>query len=337
MTLEEKILIQLKKQFPGTLMELPERFKTTDENGKTVWKYHKNGSDFNYSDKLKFYYNTYNENLFKGTLINHKEEFERAAGKEIKCNKYGVQKMAAIKSSSALLFNTLGDNNYVVIKGEIIPDGEYFLKYEKPLPAIDPRFPAYIDGYLENKSGVFVFIENKMLEYLQKPKNLSKSYLDCKKYQLWNFNPQAAEAFQKLFRQFCDDSMRIANDEYKPNTTYDIFQILIHSMAILTYLLKRKESVREVFLINTVWNIPEESYGFLGDLQGEYKKYWENEINGAESFSKGSLSHIQKIYKEALGNDVMFSFIFMRWSEFKDMIEMDEERKEYLKKYELCL
>lgn len=335
MTVEDKILLQLKKQFPGTLMELPEKFKMTDENGKTVWKYHKDGSVFYYSDKLRFYYNTYEKNLFENTLINHKKDFERAAGQEIKYNKYGVQKMAAIKSSSALLFNMLGDNDFIVIKGEIIPNGKYHLKYEKPLPAIDPRFPAYIDGYLENKRGVFIFIESKMLEYLQKPKNLKKSYLDCKKYQLWNFNSQAAESFQKLFRQICDESMTTANDEYKPKTTYDIFQILIHSMAILTYLLKKKENVKKVFLINTVWNIPKESDGFMGDLKNKYREYWDSEVKGAEQFSKDFVPEIQRIYKTALGNDVIFSFIFLRWSEFKDMIEMDEERKVYLKKYEL--
>ncbi|NLC67905.1 MAG: hypothetical protein GX754_03775 [Clostridiaceae bacterium] len=336
MAVEEKILIKLKKQFPGNFLELPEKFKATDKNGRTAWKYYKNGSNFLYSDKLQYYYETYSENLFKGTLVNHRAEFERAAGHEIECNGYGVQKMAAIKSSSALLFNTLGDDKYVAIKGPVLPNGNFHLKYEEPLPAIDPRYPAYIDGFLKDENGMFIFIESKMLEYLNLPRKLKKAYLDCEQYQLWKIDPYAAKSFQKLFEQSCCDKSLSKNGEYKSVIpAYDIFQILIHSMAILTFLLKLKDNVKEVFLVNTVWNIPEKSTDFLGEDKEEYLGKWENVVTGVGHLQEYYLPEIQEIYKSALGNEVIFSFCFLKWSDFKEMVEMDIERKEYLKKYEL--
>lgn len=115
-------------------------------------------------DKAPFYLKNILDNLYNAQLHN-KIDF----------------RANAIKSSAAMIFNTLGSTDFFL-------DGRKYnnIKYEVELEVIkieEHKHNAHLDASFISDNGKEInFVEAKMLEWLSSPKNLSRVYLDKKCY-----------------------------------------------------------------------------------------------------------------------------------------------------------
>ena len=116
----------------------------------------------------QFYVTRLEGNLIHSMDTQHGEEYRRGSGSELD------DKMRALRSSSAMTFNLLGNGPVNVLWNGSW--GSYEVSYEAQLPTRAIGLPANLDAVLGNKEHV-IACEMKMLEWLlSKPGVLKSAY-----------------------------------------------------------------------------------------------------------------------------------------------------------------
>lgn len=237
----------------------------------------------------------------------------------------------AVRSSAALIYNTIFDGNIVIDKKQynsFSKDGEAL--YELPFAAIkddkDSTHTAKLDAGLISSDGIdLLLFEAKCMEWFDKnPKSLKKAYLNKDRYLF----EESASIFIPIFNELVlpNDIKEKGVLVRKAKTIrYDAIQMMIHCLGIFNWCLANKKASQKnpekITLINLVW-----------DYDG-IKEYIEEENEGKtfESFANESL----KTEFELLG--INFSIKYVRYSEFLKQVDWssDIEHRNYLKRYEV--
>jgi hypothetical protein len=294
------------------------------------------------TDKAVFYYPCVKDNIWQyGAFVkNYQKAFlSKFGGHETATTHYGTIKMAAIKSSAAEIVNTLGnDQRKITIKrGGKLPAGTYAVEFEKPLRCLDPRHPAMIDAYLtplDNGSSV-ILDENKVLEYLNGPSQLSDAYLDEKNY----LKPELSKEYCALFKEHCLFQKTTTKDgkrktKWTANTQYDVFQLIKHSLGFLNEWLESQalqRKIKHVVLINSVLYFPDRVFKNQPIMLEKYRGVWAKESASAKDESL--IKEINEIYRVATKGNLDFSFVFLAYQNFIEELDLEKERKVYLSRY----
>ena len=166
------------------------------------------------------------DNLVIPMSNEHIAEYSRGSGGEL------GGKMKALRSSSAMTFNLLGNGPVKLNGARGLPEGTYAVEFEHQLPTLagNPH-PANLDAKLESENGeTAIYCEMKLAEWiLNKASGLREQYLEAESYLVPEI---AATAFREAFAALCagqaDGNGRIAPKLPR----YDAFQMLKHLMAI---------------------------------------------------------------------------------------------------------
>lgn len=249
-----------------------------------------------------------NKNLYNPMTEKVLKEFSGGNGKELD------GKIYAIRSSSAMIFNLLG-NEKVFIKEECeFPAGEYHNKYEFPLKTLTRTSkPAYIDAFLENQDNL-IFIEAKCLEWLDfnLPNELVEAYKDKERY-----------IYTELANTFALTAKEILT------TQYDAPQMFRHLVGIYNYLKENNIQNKKVHLVNVIWDIPinkiEERF------QNEYQRKYNLELAEFNYFRNQIDLLLYEINKDT-NCEVKVDLLSVR--EFYKMIDYkDSKQAAFCKRY----
>lgn len=292
--------IDLLKKFKNGLLSV----KILNENdfGSERWKK---------SEKKDFYLLKKENNLFESPKIG----VELGTGIE------------AVRSSAAMIFNTLGQEKLKFKIGDAyVTDFKNFDKpeYEKKLPALKNRNPAHLDAFLKSDDNASaIFLEAKCLEWLNSPKTLHDAYLNPANY-LYDTD-DCSKKFIDVFNYLTTGKIeKGANGEkrYKPIfKKYDAIQMTIHILGIYNWCKQNKKNPKEINLMNVVWNCE--------DFE-EYR-IEEKEGNQYEGFAN---IVFHKMFEQL---EVDLKVEYVPYSDFLGRIDFSnqKERRNYLKRYEL--
>lgn len=273
-----------------------------------------------YPDK---YYKEYVYNLYENMIDQHKIEYGGGSGGELHESDSKPAKMAAIRSSSAMTFNILG-NTDIVLKEENALNhsaGKYYITYEKQHETIDngkKQQPANLDAMLVSEDGEeLIFCEMKMLEWFSNNSGeLKLAYKTEKNY----IHPELAPQFLKAIDVLESSS---ANKDFEH---YDVWQMFKHTLAIHNYMCEKGwDKVRKVSLLNVVFE-PDESIFDEQELLA-YQIQKEKEHKGFERF-KYALEEAGLI--KTAGK---FEVKYLSAKQFMDCFQMTNKKRKYLKRY----
>ena len=194
----------------------------------------------------QFYVHNLADNLIRPMQKRHRAEFSHGSGRELE------DKMRALRSSSAMTFNILGNERFTVrasaeSRTDMLPPGSYRVSYEFQIPTLRRGLPANLDALLDNGEGHAVACEFKFLEWVfGTPKPLRSAYLDHEKYR----HTRAAEVFVPVAK-------RLASQGFK---RLDYAQLFKHALALYNACAERcLPSARTLTLLNAVWEPPNKS------------------------------------------------------------------------------
>ena len=288
------------------------------------------------SESYQFYLKEIKDNLFELMNMQHQGEYNSGNGSELLDKQDEPAKMKAIRSSSAMTFNILGNDNITILKNNHgIQLGNYSVEFEKKLLTLKRAHlaPATLDACLlsEDKQTV-IFCEMKMMEYLQpKAKPELDSYLDRERY----YDDSCFNEFRTIFD-------RLKNQDIKKY--YDDVQMMKHILGIYNAMFSREadcksslsgkypefKDVKEIKLVNCVWEISgNQNNG--GDLK-EYFTILDQMHNERDKFLQ-QLTPIKNIYRSSLG--VNFEVVYLNHSDFIKLIKMSNDRVAYLERYQI--
>lgn len=230
------------------------------------------------------------------------------------------QKADSIRSSAAMIYNTIGPNH-------IVFDGKTYstIEYEKKLPVLNNRPSAQLDvSMVSNDESEKVFIEAKCLEWLDRPKSLKDAYLSKE-----NFPKEVTNVCSSFINSFncllSSPQMKTPNDERSIlpfYERYDAIQMNIHILGIYNHCVREGDNIpKKVRLLNIVWDY------------AEAEEYRTEEKEGKEYVAFANVT-FRNLFKQ-IGVD--FSVEYVPYSEFLKRVDWshDMEHRNYLKRYEL--
>lgn len=285
------------------------------------------------------------DNLITEMAEEHVEQYGGGSGGEMKPKKEGeAAKMAALRSSSAMTFNLVG-NYGIRIKDNPFEFalGDYKVEYEKQMRTLAMSLgrPANLDALLTHtpfeKDKEAIFCEMKMMEWHTKP---SKTELDEKyKEEAYYFLKEAYEVFRPKIDQIKEADFQ----------RYDACQMFKHTLAIFNAtftgnidanvdLLEKQREVlqlhgkfKKITLANVVYQIPEKE--LVGtEIETKYKDMHEQEQKEFDKFKKIMLDNkLIELFKKKCGVD--FDIVFIPTKDFIGIMEKSEAEKKYLERY----
>ena len=244
--------------------------------------------------------------------------YRKGSGKEL------GSKMHAIRSSSAMTFNLLGNESVKIESGRHA--GKYKIKYEYQLETLENNpHPANLDAYLEG-GNEDIYCEMKMLEWLDDDcHEISTAYTNKSRYLV----PEAAaENFVALFEELAPN-FAPAKEERIAEGRYDCLQMAKHLLAIYNKVATKPDyKPKRVTLLNCVWEFthPEVLEGY----KGKYSKMLEEEHKGFEKF-KGLTTKLLVPLFETKG--VPLSIEYITASELMESIAYEEPIRRKLERY----
>lgn len=187
----------------------------------------------------QFYLDTLEDNLVRPMAERHVAEYSRGSGNELE------DKMKALRSSSAMTFNMLGNGSCFPIEpDDLFRSGEYDIEYEHQLPTLKRGLPANLDAFLTGNEGDAIACEMKMLEWLtSKPNSLKEKYLDVSSYRFEDAAPTFAKVARKLN----------VSDAF---ACYDFAQMFKHTLALYNAVRSGQLEPNGLTLVNCVWEPP---------------------------------------------------------------------------------
>lgn len=198
----------------------------------------------------QFYLRDLDDNLVRPMHEKHIAEYSRGSGSELD------GKMKALRSSSAMTFNILGNLQREVAKGFVHGSGDsplndlfasdsYSIEYEYQLPTLKYGLPANLDALLIGDTGDVIACEMKMLEWLTStPAKLKSKYLDVENC----IHRDTASAFVEVASELN------GSDSF---SRYDFAQMFKHALALYNAARSEKLQANRIVLLNCVWEPPE--------------------------------------------------------------------------------
>lgn len=267
-------------------------------------------------DLNKYSLRNQNKNFYEEMTSKTIEEYEDGDGKELTDGK-----MRMIRSSSAMIYNILGNENVVIKGNEIIPAGNYYKKFEKKYKTINGKHPetgkqieANLDAWLYNETSE-IFIESKCLEWLENKheKELRRSYLySNSKY----FYQDSAE----IFRDIAHDLSL---------SQYDSCQMYKHTLAIYNYLKDNNINGKKILLMNVVWE-PD-----VKELPVNIQKVYESQLlleHEEFNYFHKLMEPIIQIIAEETKND--FNILYLSVKDFCSLIDyQNKNQQNFISRY----
>ncbi|MFA5635374.1 MAG: hypothetical protein WC977_05655 [Anaerovoracaceae bacterium] len=273
------------------------------------------------SEKGRYYLADLNDNLIIPMKDKHRLEFSKGAGHELK------YKMRALRSSSAMAFNLIGNGTVEIIDNNFFSKGMYTVDYEKAYNTIKQSSrKAHLDAYLYSKDNKeAIFCEMKMLEWLESPGRLSCSYLDEKKYNYSESYPVFLSVFDKIISTKTDKGYKSI---FK---SYDAFQILKHSMSIYNAFRENKmPETRKATLVNCIWELCSTERLSEKTIK-KYKNKYDVHNREFDEF-RAAFEPIIVLFKEI---GIEFEVILLPFHEFVGTISKTNAEREKLERYYL--
>lgn len=258
------------------------------------------------------------------------KQYKAGSGNELQ------DKMRALKSSSAMTYNLLGNNdNITLIKDKTICAGIYSVEYEKQFNTLKTSLrgkPANLDAFLycgDNEQAIAC--EMKMTEWIfNRPGKLRSAYLNESNYE----DKASAKVFidiaQKLIVLSAIDSQNPLGEKQYPCVLkqYDGFQMFKHMLACYNYCRKQEIPIKKLSLVNCVWEIP-----FIGTLSTHSsEKYKKQEIIEHKEFEAfyDIMQPVKQLFK-SMGID--FNICYYSFHDFMGIIRLSKKDKNYLERY----
>lgn len=246
--------------FPTTVLEaIKQRFEETSECREF------GGCE---SEAMSRYYVArLDDNLVEEMASCHRQEYEQGTGVEL------GEKMRALRSSSAMTFNLLGNHHVDIVDPLFAPAGRYSVSYEYQLPTLrgNPN-KANLDARLlaEDRSMV-VYCEMKMVEWmLGWMKMLRASYLDPDRYLI---KRHEARVFIDLFNDIVAGGPNRKGSRKTRFRRFDALQMTRHLLAVYSNL--EQEEASSIRLINCIWEIRDAS--LLAPYEHKYRAWLNDE------------------------------------------------------------
>lgn len=253
----------------------------------------------------QFYVRRLEDNLVQPMGERHVREYGAGAGAELD------DKMRALRSSSAMTFNLLG-NDHAVMRAD---EGRerFRLFYEVRLDTRSGGMPAHLDAVLVGRERI-IACEMKMLEWLLgRPGTLKPAYRAAGTYR----SGEAADAFLRLAGELFD----AAGTVLRPR--YDAAQMFKHALGLYNACVDGTwKAQRRVELLNVVWTIGAEALSVLGaDSRGRYENALAEERDGASFFSHAANRALSPLFDE-LG--VSFDVSCVPVADFLARLDLDD-------------
>lgn len=257
------------------------------------------------------------KNLYHSMSDKTKREYKNSDGEELKKGRIDM-----IRSSAAMIYNLLGNDDVVLEKNNYLPEGNYRKEFEKRYKSINyinkktnEPYAANLDAWLCNEF-CEIFIESKCMEWLENKSNkeLGISYIkDTSKY----FYSDTAEMFRTVGIEI-------------PCSQYDSCQMFRHTLAIYNYLQDYPgKKNKKIYLVNVVWE-PEESE-LPEEIRDVYKLQLELEHREFQLFYE-KMNPIINLIKPALAKD--FEILYLPVKEFHLILKYsDEKQKRFVQRY----
>jgi hypothetical protein len=271
---------------------------------------------------LQFYVCELADNLFSKIDAQHELQYGSGSGNEL------GSKMLALRSSSAMTFNLLG-NGFVDILGDHkIGSGKYSIEYEKQLPTLSKGLPANLDAFLYNDSTQEgILCEMKMLEWLlNTPGNLSEAYLKKENY----INEEAYEYFRQAAELLVrEESMADSYRKVKFNR-YDAFQMFKHTLAAYNGCCSggKLPPVKKLTLVNCVWELtyPE----ILPDAYASKYTVAEQQEHAEFAVFQRAMESVQKLFQK---KGIDFAIEYYSVVDWLRILQKSSWEKYYLTRY----
>jgi len=265
------------------------------------------------------------DNLVMPMSAKHVAEYSQGSGSELD------GKMKALRSSSAMTFNLLGNGPVELNGAHGLTEGTYAVEFEHQLPTLSGNpHPANLDAKLETEDGESaIYCEMKLAEWvLNKASGLREQYLEAENYLV---PKTAATAFRESFAALCegeaDGSGRIAPKLKR----YDAFQMLKHLLAIYTEANQKAEtgepSPKRTIMLNCVWEManPEK----LGRYEGRYRALEAEEHAQYREFSE-TVKPLSTLFAEM---GTKFELHYLTFAEMRDSLELETAHRKALDRY----
>lgn len=199
----------------------------------------------------QFYTRELADNLIRPMKEQHRNEFAQGSGEELK------DKMRALRSSSAMTFNVLGNETFTVRERHLSQEhaflpGSYRVAYEYQLPTLRRGAPANLDALLTDGDRA-IACEMKFLEWVfGAPKPFRDAYHRREAYR----HDEAAGTFMPVAKQL----------EARGFARYDYAQMFKHTLALYNACAEGGlPDVTTLTLLNVVWEPPRHSAILTGD------------------------------------------------------------------------
>lgn len=193
----------------------------------------------------QFYTRKLADNLIRPMKERHRNEFAQGSGEELK------DKMRALRSSSAMTFNVLGNETFTVrtshaTQNDTFLPGSYHVAYEYQLPTLRRGAPANLDALLTNGNRA-IACEMKFLEWVfGSPKPFRDAYHRREAYRY----DEAAGTFMPVAEQL----------EARGFARYNYAQMFKHALALYNACTEGTlPDVTTLTLLNVVWEPPQHS------------------------------------------------------------------------------
>ncbi len=274
------------------------------------------------STEARYYFKTLDDNLVEPMGEKALEKYGEGDGNELK------EKMRAIRSSSAMTFNLLGNGKTTIKNNLYLPTGSYDVTFEKQLRTIrNSKRKANLDAFLETDE-VLIFCEMKMTEWLfNKPGTVSKNYFDSGHYR----DEESAEAFISVAKAITSNRTTDYDARYSGLKQYDGVQMFKHMLGVYNHVFHNEKfnaRPETVFLVNCVWEL--ESEAFLSEgARKEYLKKLALEHDEFEKFYQAT-KPVRDLFKE---KGVIFDIRYITFSEMLDILEKSEKERKWLERY----
>ncbi len=268
------------------------------------------------SDIYGFQTKELTKNLYHDMSTKTENEYSNSDGDELKKGRINM-----IRSSAAMIYNLLGNDDVVIRRNKYLPDGEFKKEFEKKYKSINVRnnktnrpYEANLDAWLYNDE-CEIFIESKCMEWLQNSsdKELAKSYTrNTSKY----FHGSSAELFRTVGKEI---SM----------SQYDSCQMFRHTLAIYNYLKDIGKKNKKIYLVNVVWE-PEDN-DLPDEIRTIYKLQLELEHREFHLFYE-KMKPIINLIKTELSKD--FDILYLSVKDFHSMlVYSDNNQKSFVQRY----
>ena len=254
---------------------------------------------------------TIRKNFFTDMSDKTIEEYKKGDGKE-----FAKGDFKRIRSSAAMIFNLLGNEEVIIKPNSYLPSGNYKKEFEKKIKTVKRSSKkANLDACLYNED-CEIFIESKCLEWLQNGnKSLNEAYTqDTTRY----YFPETAELFRAIGKEIL-------------LSQYDSGQMFRHTLAIYNYLKDSKKQLinKKIYLLNVVWEPDEKE--LPEEIRSIYKHQLDLEHCEFDLFHK-KMEPLIKIISDEIKNQ--FDILYLSVKDFHSILSYtDRNQKIFIKRY----